>query len=418
MTLDFFFTGIAILSIEVENINDKEYEDILNINEFGRRVYPPFLDKKVGIEKPKELFLADKITIDGFSETFENYPKKYMTGHHIMGVLGENFKEYKDANSFFIEPLLDDRMFLLSWYGEDELVASIAKDEESMFGSKEESDQLSSDKWYKYLFVDTTYPSIQNDLMKKEELENATYKRWQKYHTLYGISYYSFVALTKNDEFGKEEIAKHMGGLYKSIMLIVLATRASIKMFTDEIVTNRNLSDGSFSLLYEKYLLFNSKLNLKEITHQQQGIELYNLARKQMRIEEEQESLEKKFTTLFALSNFKSDEVNSKSMDKLTLLGAIFLPPSLMVAILSIGIFDYNNTDNIAGWVFGSIGATVLMGIFSIKKMFQTKTMAWLYGVLFAIIVLLSYSNIKAHHEERAMKVKVENKILRVKVQE
>jgi len=42
VNLRLFDTGVGILSFEVENYNYHQVEDILKINDYGRRVYPQF----------------------------------------------------------------------------------------------------------------------------------------------------------------------------------------------------------------------------------------------------------------------------------------------------------------------------------------------------------------------------------------
>jgi len=402
VTLRVFSTGVAILSLELENREHHEFSDILRINDFGRRIYPQFVvDGKV--EVTKEAFLAQSIKIPALKieENFERdvYNETFI-GRHIMGLLDEDVftQNEKKEKHYYVQPSIDDRMFVVSWC-RNKLLSSTLR-------SKNSSDYLSNDKWYKYVFVDNDGDAnVQNDAMKEKLLKDATYDRWSGYGTFFGFSRYSFVALEEGDF-----VKSHMSSMYFQMITLLLATRTSILRFSDEIAalaSDEQIESEKLTKLYQRYLTFYNRLYFKEVTHQDQGIELYDMALKQMKIVEHIEKLDGKFTKLFEFAKMQSDDKQSESMDKLSLLGAIFLPPSLMVGILSIGIFDYNNTDNANFMVFFAIFASVALGILSIKKMFQNRAMAWLYGVLFAVVVFFSYGNIDSSHHDKPVEVKV-----------
>ena len=118
ITLHLFFSGVAVLSIHVNNSTYNNFSDILNINDFGRRIYPQFIGEN-GVDDTKNTFLVDKITLNSVEENFENLDRSKITiGKHITALLGNAFSQTKNKkNSFYLEPLLDDRMFVMSWYG-------------------------------------------------------------------------------------------------------------------------------------------------------------------------------------------------------------------------------------------------------------------------------------------------------------
>ena len=62
LSLRLFSTGIGILTIELYNYDDKlDLQDIMYINEYGRRIYPQFLPDNCDINVVKDTFLADSI---------------------------------------------------------------------------------------------------------------------------------------------------------------------------------------------------------------------------------------------------------------------------------------------------------------------------------------------------------------------
>ena len=339
VTLRIFSTGVALLSLELENNEYKAFDDILRINDFGRRVYPQFIsDGKV--DETKKAFLAQSIKIPSLNieEDFELdvYDETYI-GSHIMELLGLDVftQDKKELNHYYIQPSIDDRMFVVSWYQNKEL-------SENLQIATEHYSQ--SDEWYKYIFVDNDGDAnVQNDKMKKKLLKKSTYDRWAGYGMLYGFSRYSFVCL----ETGKFA-QKNMSSMYFQMITLLLATRTSILRFSDEIAalaSNKTINTEKLSDLYQRYLTFYNRLYFKEVTHQDQGIELYDMARKQMKIDEHIEKLDGKFTKLFEFAKMQSDDVSAEKMDKLTVMGAIFLPPSLMIALFSMGIFDYEQSE-------------------------------------------------------------------------
>ena len=172
--------------------------------------------------------------------------------------------------------------------------------------------------------------------MKYQLLSDATYDRWSKWGTLYGVTRYSFVALTDRSDFATGVIRTHVHTMYFQMMLLTLATRASILRFSDEVSAVATLKDtreeDRLKVLYEKYLSFYNRLYFKEVTHQDQGIEIYDMALKQLKIPEHIAKLDGKFVKLFDLANLKGDNRTAKAMNTLTMIGTALLLPSLAIS--------------------------------------------------------------------------------------
>ena len=348
ITLKVFSTGIAILSIELDNYLYPDFEDVLYINDFGRRVYPQFIGAN-GVSDAKESFLADKITLFNkkgtirISENFENLNLNDIEiGNHIMELLGsETFSKTKsEKEKFYIQPSLDDRMFVLSWYGNDAVSEGLQKCNSKYSGS---------DDWYKYLFNDTTMATVQNQAMKEKLLKEATYDRWSNFGGLIGITRYSFMMLSASEPTLKANnaamIIDHSKTMYFQMVNLLLATRTSILRFSDEItpIASPEHKD-KLAILYEKYLNFYNRLYFKEVTHQDQGIELYDIGLSQMKIPEHMDKLDGKFTKLFEYVNLKDEKERNDRLEKISVLGAVFLPPSLLAGIYGVNVFNYQKT--------------------------------------------------------------------------
>ena len=420
VSLRVFQTGIAVLSLEIENYAYHKLEDIKNINDFGRRFYPQYLNNDKGVISTPDL-MAKSIEIVNTSCTIkENFmtsdiciqgTNQIKIGKHITGLLGESFTQnLKTVNSFYIQPIMDDRMYVMCWYGNNDFVDEIQKNEA----------YANSSNWYEYVFIDKhNDATVQNDWMKNELLYNATYDRWSGWKTFYGVTRYSFVALTDEKDFGKKTIRVHINTMYFQMMLLLLVTRASILRFSDEISAIATLNDTygaeRLSSLYEKYLRFYNRIYFKEVTHQDQGIELYDMALKQMKIVEHMEKLDQKFTKLFEYARLKEEEKQNQIKEKeneikerfnsqLSILGAVFILPSLMLGLLSMSIFDYAGVEHSIWWVIIPLLFSVFAGLSFIQKGIWNK----LLGVsLFFISLLFVYYNINTLHDKSPQKAQV-----------
>jgi Mg2+ and Co2+ transporter CorA len=254
-------------------------------------------------------------------------------------------------------------MFVLSWYGSDLLSNEL----------KVCHNYKKSDKWYEYLFIDGNGVNVKNSGMKEQLLKKATYDRWSEYGTLWGVSRYSMVALTNSNG---SWLVSHLNTMYFQMITILLATRASILRFSDEVAALA--SDDTFEIdrltkLYKRYLIFYNRLYFKEVTHQDQGIELYDMARKQMKIDEHMEKLDNKFIKLFSFAELQSSNESQDKMDKLTIMGAIFLPPSLLVALFSMGIYDYDKSFVSLFIGLGATFASAVLGYVAIRKIIKKR---------------------------------------------
>ena len=370
LSLRVFHSGVAILAIELENHDYENFNDILRINDYGRRIYPQFIAEGSTIAT-KSAFLADHITIKtskiNITESFDfKAHKDIVIGKHIMQLLGTPFSDNKyDVQTYYIQPILDDRMFVISWYGNSAMSNWLSQEYET------------SDDWYKYIFADNDTVNVKNSKMKKELIAQSTYDRWSKNHTLYGISRYSFVCFSSQEWFPVNIIRPHMHTMYFQMVTLLLATRASILRFSDEIaaVAGTKNSDRLESL-YERYLTFYNRLYFKEVTHQDQGIELYDIARKQMRIDEHIEKLDNKFTKLFEFADLqatKREEANKEKLQQMfNLISGIFIFPSLMIALLSMSIYNYDQSFTSLMIGLAAIIGSGFLGYFAFKSLTLT----------------------------------------------
>ncbi|MCE5210237.1 MAG: CorA family divalent cation transporter [Deltaproteobacteria bacterium] len=381
ISLRLFETGIAILAIELLNYKHSEFNDILRINDYGRRVYPQFLGSETGgeIEAVKYAFLADSITMTLNSPVEpENFHLGdfFIKGHdhlhlgkHITSLLGDDF-----VNKFRIEPIIDDRMFTLCWYGNDALIDKlIHKDEKENQKVETENHQQeaaeehrltiheqpfeSSQEWYRFVFLDGNVCMCQDKKMLRSHIESTTYRRWVQWSTLYGLSRYSMVCLTGIT--APDFIKTHMRRQYRLMAEILLAQRASIITFFRRVADISNSIDGldednggvsqerqkresitkDIRKLNRDFLGFKNRLWFIEITPQEQGIEMYDMAMKNMGLEKQIEELKDEIKELYEYAEMQNDRFSAEENTKLnkqmlilTILAAVAIPISLIFA--------------------------------------------------------------------------------------
>jgi hypothetical protein len=248
-------------------------------------------------------------------------------------------------------------MFTICWYGN------------SGVSNKIKQNYQESELWYKFVYLDGQSLTVQDEDMQKNLIEKVTYSRWKNYGTLYGITRYSFVCLSSSLESLKKNeadfILNHIKTIYFQMVTLSLAIRASIIRFSDEVTAISDIEESKdislitqkISNLYKNYLRFKNKLYFKEITPQEQGIEIYDKMRKIMRIDDDIVDLSNEIMTLNNYAFILEEKEEKEQMNKLTKLGTIFLPPTLIAGIFGMNIFPDGFIDNIYGWfaAFGSM---------------------------------------------------------------
>lgn len=349
LSLRLFNTNVAILSFNLKNTKYKDQDSILAINDFGRRIYPQFLGEKYTCDTKKSI-LSNCITLNLDNKFIEKEdftrfntinsfkePKKLnLLPSFISKLIEDNFpKDKEDITT--IRPIIDDRMFVISWYGNEDFSENLRNEK-----------YITYDKWYEYVFVDGNGKTVHSQNMQTKLICDATYDRWMDYPwgcTLFGITRYSFVSVTNNSDFAQSVILKHMQTMYFQMFTLLLAYRATIIKFSDDIqnVTNKtiqNLEELSKETegIYKKYLDFLNKLYFKEVTAQDQGIELYNQAMKVMDIEKYMNDLDHEITQLHNYVDMKKEKERNNKLEFISKIGAILLPPSVLAGLFGMNV--------------------------------------------------------------------------------
>lgn len=418
--LNVYRTGTAVLSFHLRNHSYSDQRDILKINKFGRRLYVPFFDlepdsiytgnsDKTSKEKllcatkkseiPDAMWIGnpgiqkdDKLLFEDFEKFKEikNIKKgpfilpRFIEGLFLTKLLTTD--KYKNKGSkIFISPVLDDRMHVVSWYGNTELVNSLNKisectdfalegdyindnrDKKNRY-SFENSESKESQWWYSYIFCDSPEPMHKDRFVRQKLLQENTYSRWIDWGTLFGMSRFSFVMLTSNfSDLGEATfLVRHLQSIYYKMAELCLVQRTTMLSFSDEVthvsnllskqntsknkgidkakIKNSRVTLNKIDNLYKHYILFVNKIYFREVTTQEQGIELYDMMQNIMRIPRDVKDLDDE---IGELNQFASKE----EAHNLTRIATLFIIPTLIASLLGMNVLP--DFDKIPSYLFG-----------------------------------------------------------------
>ena len=433
--LNVYDTGVAALSFHLANFKHKEVADILAINQYGRRVFVPSfgydlqnIGNSIGdaakhrkFESAYKLLVANSIRLntgkgkEDWTEDFAvNMIKKdfqkepFVIPTFIRNLFGTKKQNLRPTyNSVLAEkdkidiyPVLDDRMFVICWYGNNDLSAAIQNTEywhednkfiKNAENKKEENQRIDKNiqalqTLYEFIYVDTKGDiSCQNQTLMLQHLRQNTYLRWSGYGSFFGMSRFSFVLLTNElpnlRQYNSSYLVKHIQGIYYKMVELCLVQRASVLRFSDEVTEvsdeikrnkDRAQISEKISELYKDYIRFVNKIYFREITAQEQGIELYDMLHKTMRMNEQVKDLDDEIEELHSYASSQEEKGLSR-------VASQFLPASFLAALLAIisDKTDINWKFKTEYWNWDIISfcflliAITLFALFSYKAIFK-----------------------------------------------
>ncbi len=435
--LHLYSTGVGVLSFHLNNRlkEQSDPDDILNINQAGRRLYPPFFgmdhhligtqaqfqfkDFSYGLDivQQKELAVEFSVMSDLQFDDFRNYrnPENFKSNpFQIPGHISFLFQgipltvdkaDFKSPDrKVYINPLIDDRMFVLCWYGNDKIIDDLkANDKDHCKDEKENLLYLKSDWWYKFMFNDQNSSTCQNLEMKEDLIKKHTYTRWSDYGTFYGVNRYSFVCLTGSMEHLKKPwinaafLVNHMQTMYYKLCELCLVQRACIIRFSDEVTGISSMKDNKkISLtdrignLYQQYMRFVNRIYFREVTAQEQGIELYDMLQKHMKIEQNVKDLDTEIKELHSYISLIQDQKQSRNIELLTIIGALFIMPTFIISFLGMIVLPKYDGHEHSEWEFLLLLPLLIGPIiyYLIDRKRAKEWIGWLALFTFGVVML------------------------------
>lgn len=358
VNLNFYATGVGTLSFYLRNNRYAEPDDILYINQYGRRVFPPFYaDISCKIETAGSLSitgLAGDSTryYEDFS-TYEHTKKPWLPARFIRSLIADL------QPGLEITPVIDDRMFVNCWYENDGVAKKFYYNSEEVkaFGLSEkeicckqfaklENFIYYDPFWYKYLYVDAGTHSCTDIEMRKRLIDESTYTRWQHAGTLFGCTRYSLMLLTNVDFFPRKVLAIHMRSMYSRMIELVLVQRASMLKFSEEVTRVSSLAGSSekevafrIGTLYKEYIRFINQMFFRDITAQDQGIELYTMLMERFKSDRQIKDLDDEIGELHQYITLLIDNNRNAQGSWLNLVATLFLPGAFLSGIFGMNPF-------------------------------------------------------------------------------
>lgn len=373
INLNLYSTGVGLLSIYTKNYSgqytrinpiDKTEEikpigcdDILIINQYGRRVMSPFY---MDIYNRTEI--AETVSISGLNlqDDFQK-PLAWQYNSVIQGLLKDLDQGIK------YEMVIDDRMFLMCWYKNAQCIAAAKSSMEDCISERSyyKNLQTLSDYWYKYVFVDASSPTCQNDYMKKQLLLDHTYLRWSNWNSLYGVTRYSFMFLT--NETVPHFLLRSFETIYARMAELVLMQRATVLKFSERINLLNLIKSGpdsdeseeQINSLCNDYIIFKNQFYFREITAQDQGIEMYDMLQKSLRLEEMVKDLDEDIQEVYQVYSIREEQEGNKKAQTLNLVMSLFTPASCLAALLALGSWLDTWTGSWDPWYLRGLGVAI-----------------------------------------------------------
>lgn len=371
--LKLYSTGVGMLVFELENYEQVDEKSLNLINEYGRRIFMPY----VGTQNRCGL-CADRIILrcneqDVLSSSISGVELKHDSDIRLPSLITWFFSNdgwsiigkpayTREKKQFYIEPIIDDRMFVACFWTNKEFVDEMSQWQDGAYSYLRDASEYvpykeknRARKLYEVMFVDGDGLSCHSRQMLKEMLEKHIYHRWlenaqekkgveEKSGTITGITEYSLVSVSSCGWLANPFLT-----MYIEMAILVLAQRASLLSF-ERLISDCSRGRGRVRNIQKEYVLFQSRLLLQEVTPQQQGIELYDMMLENCFINKEQHDIESQIDALFSMENNLNERYDNILLAVLAAMGIfevadILLPSNLSHPIgavmfaLALGIF-------------------------------------------------------------------------------
>lgn len=368
--------SLYLLMIYTENRKYRSIDEIKEINQFGRRLYAPWItggeikrtkqDRERGIEQTEcaqglGLVIGDiripnmcdfaQQDLNHSSRTFEEIKefisskndKKYIATF-IQELLSYSEDGAKKQNVNF-DLIMDDRMFVCFCINNRQLSKQLKKYCTDNQKYRYQFDEQLSDELYSIIYVDKKEATCRSITMREDLLKKAVYDRWIGLGTIHSITQNAFGCITDNTGNEVEHTVRRPFIVeYVEMFSVVLMQRVQLLRFSKKASSlsgrfnpekkfkfwrkRRNVAK-SFQKLQEQYIKFKSQMLLFEVTPQEQGYELYRKLQQEMYIFEEKDMLENQLQSLYEYANIVQD----RNLNNYVLLVAIL---TLIATIVSV----------------------------------------------------------------------------------
>jgi hypothetical protein len=342
--------------------------DAISAKECAEKISITCGDKSIVEEDFKNNFSLSAFT-DGAKIDLLPYLSKII--RHFLDI-GNEFNYEK--NHYW--PIIDDRMFCHTYYS---IAENSTTQNRSFFNKLKKA--LNTDFpisyyddalqiWYQVLYLDLGGPSCANRPMLLKHIKESSYNRWTGYGTFYGFTRYSSTTISNVQDV--EFIYNNFKTMYYQISILLFFYRGALLSFSKKSATiaanihnltkrknneketkrrkrkrrknkkmryaidvkkDLNAIRQELEDLNKEFLLFRNKLWFREVTAQEQGIEMFDIMTEKMRNVELLEDLQIEIKELYAYFDAYQEKETAKTINTLTILGAIFIPFAIVTAL-------------------------------------------------------------------------------------
>ena len=245
------------------------------------------------------------------------------------------------TSSIDITPIIDDRMFTMSYYrcsSETERICKQRPQSHDFSRARLNAGASCKDFWYKYVFVDGGDATCYGEDMYRNLLGAQTYSRWEHPNcgSEYGVSRYSMVLLTTDTV--PLFLTDYFESIYARLVELVLFQRAAILTFSEKvrILSSKGISMSTLAdseSLTNSYSLFVNHFLFREVTSQDQGKELYALFKSTLNLDDFEKNLREQIYLLHNQIKENNDAMLQKQSQKLNVLAGIIVPFSIFASL-------------------------------------------------------------------------------------
>lgn len=236
----------------------------------------------------------------------------------------------------------DNRTFVWSCAVIKEGAKSLVK-----MGNSSSNNTVKLGSWIKFLNVDSPgdleWINKATDF-EKEWVNERFYDRWLHFGTLYGFNYHAGVMLTAPLE--DPPIVHHFHNEYMDMTLLLfylrlmlfrfsrVLTRLSADMRGTPVFKKRHRDE--FKVLRREFAIFTNLYQFPLISNQQQAIEMYELIRKRMDVQDLFKEVEEEIKSSHEYFQFEEESKLNKNIQHLTWIGIVIALIGAIATIVSI----------------------------------------------------------------------------------
>ena len=344
-------TGVGILIFELENRKYSAEQDIIQINDFGRRIYAPYYGYynndihcsicadevffRINGKNRKNCNLLSEALTASAEKTILAEPIRTLLSNGTYSVTTKNTPADHETR---IETVIDDRMFVVCYYKNGDFVDAMREWDgdhyrymthaREMPPFNNEGNGNTAHRLYTMMYVDGDGICCHGrDMMQKLLSDEHIYTRWLEYYyddekefrgTITGFSEYTMISVAKKPA---DYLITPFLTQYVEMAALVLAQRASLLSF-EYMISECVRENKCYSAddVQKKYTLFQSQIFLKEVSSQQQAIEIYNMLEKNLMVDKIHNDIKEQIEGLFDHRNYIHDKKENKILFWLSLL--------------------------------------------------------------------------------------------------